>query len=58
MFVNFIGGGVGSGKTRFCADLMRRTLEKNPGDRCIMLVPDQLSYTAEKTISDILQTIY
>lgn len=54
MFVNFIGGGVGSGKTRFCADLMRRTLEKNPGDRCIMLVPDQLSYTAEKTISELL----
>ena len=54
MFVNFIGGGVGSGKTRFCADLMRRTLEKNPRDRCIMLVPDQLSYTAEKTISELL----
>ena len=54
MLLDLIGGGVGSGKTEFCAELMRRTLRKNPGDRCVMLVPDQLSYTAEKTISELL----
>ncbi|MBE7044686.1 MAG: hypothetical protein E7397_04085 [Ruminococcaceae bacterium] len=54
MILNLIYGGIRSGKTTLLIDFMKRTLAKNPGDRCIYIVPDQLSYTAEQMLSRAL----
>lgn len=54
MLLDLIYGGVGSGKTERCMDLIERTLLKNPTDNAILTVPDQYSYTAEKRLVERL----
>ena len=54
MLLDLIYGGVGSGKTEKCIELIERTLKKNPGHNAILTVPDQYSYTAEKRLAQRL----
>ena len=49
MSVKIIRGGIGSSKSGMFIDEIRKTHEKNPQDRCIMLVPDHYSFETEKT---------
>lgn len=54
MLLDLIYGGVGTGKTELCIELIERTMKKNPTHNAILTVPDQYSYTAEKRIAERL----
>lgn len=51
MLLNIITGGIGSGKSSYLYRLMRENLKNNPGTNAILIVPEQFSYTAEKTLA-------
>ena len=48
MLLDLIYGGIGTGKTERCIELIERTLKKNPGHNAVITVPDQYSYLTEK----------
>ncbi|MDD6214535.1 MAG: exodeoxyribonuclease V subunit gamma [Firmicutes bacterium] len=52
MFLNIITGGLGSGKSNLLYELMRKNLKNNPTSKAVLIVPEQFSYTAEKTLTD------
>lgn len=54
MELNLIYGGVGSGKTERCIELICEIIGKNPDERAILTVPDQYSYTAERRLVERL----
>jgi len=54
MLLDLIYGKIGSGKTEKCIELIEKTLEKNPGHKAVLTVPDQYSFTAEKRIVEKL----
>lgn len=51
MPIEIIAGGVGSGKSRRLYEQMLKNLAENKGSRAVLIVPEQFSYTAEKTLS-------
>ena len=54
MELNLIYGGVGSGKTERCIELICEIIGKNPDERAILTVHDQYSYTAERRLVERL----
>lgn len=50
--INIITGGIGSGKTTKCLDIIGEIKSDNPDAQIIFIVPEQHSYAAEKLISD------
>ena len=52
MSVKIIRGGIGSEMITMCIDEIRTSHEKNPDERCIMLVPDHYSFETEKRFVD------
>lgn len=52
MAVKLILGAVGSGKTRYVTDAIRRTQKAQPKRRCVVLVPSYYSHETEKLIID------
>ncbi len=52
MLLNIITGGIGSGKSSYLYDLISKNLKNNKDARAILIVPEQFSYTAEKTLSE------
>lgn len=48
MGINIIRGEIGSGKSTACMEMIKRTHEKYPDDKCIMLVPNHYSYETER----------
>lgn len=53
MLLNIIHGGPGSGKSSTLYSLINENLKNNPGTNAVLLVPEQFSYTADKTINEI-----
>ncbi len=51
MLLNIITGDIGSGKSSCLYELMRENLKNNPGTNAVLIVPEQFSYTAEKTLA-------
>lgn len=51
MLLNIICGGIGTGKSDLMYSLISDNLKNNPTSRAILLVPEQFSYTAEKTLN-------
>lgn len=51
MLLNIITGGIGSGKSSYLYKLITENLKNNPGTNAVLVVPEQFSYTAEKTLS-------
>lgn len=52
MYLNIITGGIGSGKSTHLYSLIRENLKNNPSSNAILIVPEQFSYTTEKTVSE------
>ncbi len=52
MLMNIITGGIGSGKSSYLYQLMRENLANNPTANAVLIVPEQFSYTAEKTLAN------
>ena len=52
MLLNIITGGTGSGKSEYLFDLINQSLSNNPDANAVVIVPEQFSYTAEKTLSE------
>lgn len=50
MLLDLIYGGIGTGKTQRCIELIEKILKKNPGHRTVVTVPEQYSYITEKRI--------
>lgn len=50
MLLNIITGGIGSGKSTYLYNLIRENLKNNPQANAVLIVPEQFSYTAEKTL--------
>lgn len=51
MALQFILGGAGTGKTQYCWEQIKECVRENPlGSPCIMLVPEQASFTYEKML--------
>lgn len=44
-------GRAGSGKTRYCHEKIKEVQARRPGQNCVLLVPDQASYTAERELA-------
>ena len=53
MLLNIISGGIGTGKSTALYSLIKENLKNNPESGAILLVPEQFSYTAEKTLNQI-----
>lgn len=53
MFLKLITGGIGSGKSRYLYRAIRENAEKYPKYNSIVIVPEQFSYTTEKTLTEI-----
>lgn len=51
MLLNIITGGIGSGKSSYLYNLITENLKNNPDTNAVLIVPEQFSYTAEKTLS-------
>ena len=51
MPMKIITGGTGSGKSSYLYGQMLDNLAENPNSRAVLIVPEQFSYTAEKTLS-------
>lgn len=54
MQMEIITGGAGSGKSSLLYTRIKENLAENPDSRAILIVPEQFSFTAEKTIIDTL----
>lgn len=52
MLLNIISGGVGSGKSNCLYGYIKENLKNNPDANAVLIVPEQFSYTAEKTLSE------
>ena len=52
MPLKIISGGVGSGKSACLYKSISETLSKNPDCNAILIVPEQFSFTAEKSLSE------
>lgn len=52
MLLNIISGGIGSGKSDHLYSLILKNLKNNPDSNAVVIVPEQFSYTAEKTLSE------
>ncbi|MCR4719321.1 MAG: exodeoxyribonuclease V subunit gamma, partial [Firmicutes bacterium] len=50
MQMKIITGGAGSGKSNMLYNLMLENLAKNPDCRAVLIVPEQFSFSAEKTL--------
>ncbi len=50
MLLNIITGGIGSGKSTHLFNLIKENLKNNPEANAVLIVPEQFSYTAEKTL--------
>ena len=50
MAVKIITGSIGSGKTKYCIDDIRRVHEAYPSKKCVILVPSHYSHETEKLI--------
>lgn len=50
MLLNIVTGGIGSGKSAYLYRLIEENLKNNPGTNAVLIVPEQFSYTAEKTL--------
>ena len=48
MGINIIQGEIGTGKSSFCIEMIRKVHLENADIRCIMLVPNHYSYITEK----------
>jgi len=53
MLLNIITGGIGTGKSNMLYSLINENLRNNPSYNAILLVPEQFSYTADKTLNEI-----
>lgn len=51
MLLNIISGGIGSGKSDCLYGYIKENLKNNPDANAVLIVPEQFSYTAEKTLS-------
>ena len=54
MPIEIVLGGTGSGKSSYLYDKMLKNLAENKNSSAILIVPEQFSYTAEKTLSERL----
>lgn len=52
MAVKIVLGRIGSGKTRYVINDIKKTREMRPGRRCVVLVPSFYSHETEKLITD------
>ena len=52
MFLKIITGGIGSGKSSHLYRIIQENAEKYPNSNAIVIVPEQFSYTTEKTITE------
>lgn len=52
MLLSIITGGTGCGKSRHLYQLISENLKNNPNSNAVLIVPEQFSYTAEKTLSE------
>jgi ATP-dependent helicase/nuclease subunit B len=50
MKMKIITGGAGSGKSDMLYNLMLKNLNENPESRAVLIVPEQFSFSAEKTL--------
>ncbi|MCH5211563.1 MAG: exodeoxyribonuclease V subunit gamma [Oscillospiraceae bacterium] len=50
MSVKIVTGSIGSGKTEYCIDEIRRVHEVYPSKKCVMLVPSHYSHETEKLL--------
>lgn len=48
MGISILKGGICSGKSKICLDMIERVHNENPNAKCIMIVPDHYSYETEK----------
>lgn len=53
MLLDIITGGIGSGKSSYLFNLINENLKNNPDANAVLIVPEQFSYTAEKTLCAI-----
>lgn len=53
MLLNIITGDIGSGKSTALYTLIGENLKNNPTSNAILLVPEQFSHTADKTLNEI-----
>ena len=51
MPITIVTGGTGSGKSSYLYDTMLKNLAGNKASNAVLIVPEQFSYTAEKTLS-------
>ncbi len=52
MLLSIITGGTGSGKSQHLHQLISENLKNNPDSNAVLIVPEQFSYTAEKTLTE------
>lgn len=52
MLLSIISGGTGSGKSQHLYNLISENLKNNPNSCAVLIVPEQFSYTAEKTLTE------
>jgi len=50
MYMEIITGSIGSGKSSYLYDSIKNNLTQKPNSDAILIVPEQFSYTAEKTL--------
>ncbi|MCI5836370.1 MAG: PD-(D/E)XK nuclease family protein [Veillonellaceae bacterium] len=49
--IELVRGAAGSGKTRHCFAAIAAALRENPARPCVLIVPDQASYTTERELA-------
>lgn len=54
MGLKYITGLVGSGKTEFCKNNIKKTIEKYPNKKIIYIVPEQFTLNGEYVITELL----
>ncbi|MBQ7986823.1 MAG: exodeoxyribonuclease V subunit gamma, partial [Clostridia bacterium] len=52
MLLSIITGGTGCGKSQHLYELISENLKNNPDSNAVLIVPEQFSYTAEKTLAE------
>ncbi len=52
MSVKIITGNIGSGKTEYCIEEIKKTRKADKTRKCVMLVPSHYSHETEKTVVD------
>ena len=52
MPLKIISGGIGSGKSSYLYKSISETLSQNPDCNAVLIVPEQFSFTAEKSLSE------